>query len=140
MAHVPYALWAASLARRRLLLWGDPHQLGPVWVQRRRVRMEELAFRVESINSALQDQLKALYLPPPPRERPGVKEATALVGRFVEATSGMSMAEITAASGIPVPTVRRLCSGTQPTVQGRTKERILAYLDRVAAETLRAAA
>lgn len=30
MAHVPYALWAASLARRRLLLWGDPHQLGPV--------------------------------------------------------------------------------------------------------------
>jgi hypothetical protein len=30
MASVPYALWAASLARRRLLLWGDPHQLGPV--------------------------------------------------------------------------------------------------------------
>lgn len=30
MAHVPYALWAASLARRRMLLWGDPHQLGPV--------------------------------------------------------------------------------------------------------------
>jgi hypothetical protein len=30
MAHVPYALWAASLARRRLLLWGDPRQLGPV--------------------------------------------------------------------------------------------------------------
>ena len=30
MAHVPYALWAASLATRRLLLWGDPHQLGPV--------------------------------------------------------------------------------------------------------------
>ena len=30
MAHVGYALWAASLARRRLLLWGDPHQLGPV--------------------------------------------------------------------------------------------------------------
>jgi hypothetical protein len=30
MAHVPYALWAASLARHRLLLWGDPHQLGPV--------------------------------------------------------------------------------------------------------------
>jgi hypothetical protein len=30
MAHVPYALWAASLARRRVLLWGDPHQLGPV--------------------------------------------------------------------------------------------------------------
>jgi superfamily I DNA and/or RNA helicase len=30
MAHVPYALWAASLATRRLLVWGDPHQLGPV--------------------------------------------------------------------------------------------------------------
>jgi len=30
MAHVGYALWAASLARRRMLLWGDPHQLGPV--------------------------------------------------------------------------------------------------------------
>lgn len=30
MVNVPYTFWASSLATRRLLLWGDPRQLGPV--------------------------------------------------------------------------------------------------------------
>lgn len=107
-------------------------------VQRRRVRMEELAFRVERIGPALQERLQALSEPPPPRERRGVKEATALVGRFVDATSGMSTTETAAATGIPVPTVRRLRGGKQPTLQGRTKDRIISYLERIAAETPRA--
>lgn len=101
-------------------------------VQRRRVRMEELAFRVDCIGPALQDRLQALSAPPPPRERPGVKEAAALVGRFVEATSEMSNAEVEAVTGIPVPTVRRLRGGQQPTVQGRTRDRIVAFLNRLA--------
>lgn len=91
--------------------------------------MEELAFRVESIGPNLQDRLQAVYAPPAPRERPGAKEAAALVTRFVEATSEMSNAEVAAATGIPIPTVRRLRGGKQPTLQVRTKSRILAYLD-----------
>jgi integrase len=108
-------------------------------VQRRRVRMEELAFRVERIGPTLQERLQALSKPPPPRERQGVKEATVLVGRFMDATSGMSLAEIAAATGIPVPTVQRLRGGKQPTLQKRTKDRIILFLDRTGAGRPRAA-
>ena len=99
-------------------------------VQRRRVRMENLAFRVESIGPTLQARLEALSAPQPPRERRGVEEGMDLVRRFVEAASGMSHAAVTKATGIPTPTVQRLRRGKQPTVQGRTKERILAFLDK----------
>ena len=40
-------------------------------VQRRRVRMEELAFRTEVIGPDLQPRLQALHSPPPPAERKG---------------------------------------------------------------------
>jgi len=43
MASIPYTLWAASLARRRLLLWGDPRQLGPVSSVRDHAAREFLA-------------------------------------------------------------------------------------------------
>jgi hypothetical protein len=100
-------------------------------VQRRRVRMEELAFRVEAISPGLQDRLEALYAPPQPRERPGAREAAELIARFVAGTAGMTNAQVTALTGIPIPTVRRLRAGKQPTVQGRTKTRLLQYLEQL---------
>ncbi|HET7232887.1 MAG TPA: hypothetical protein VFJ16_22950 [Longimicrobium sp.] len=55
------------------------------WVQQRRLRLTELAFRVGSIGPNLQARLQALYAPPPPEERPGLEDSAELIRRFFEA-------------------------------------------------------
>lgn len=94
-------------------------------VQRRRVRMTEFAFRLEAIGPHMQDRLQALNSPPPPRQRGGAE----LLARFLSETAMLTTAEITAATGIPKPTVNRFRAG-QSSVQGKTAERMRAYLDR----------
>lgn len=100
-------------------------------VQRRRVRMEELAFRTEVIAPHLQSRLQALYSPPPPVERKGAAEAAQLVQRFLAATAGMRTGEICTAADIPRATVNRIRAGRQATIQGKTKSRMIDFLQRV---------
>lgn len=96
-------------------------------VQRRRVRMNELAFRIDAIGPKMHDRLQAVYSPPP-RRRAGANDDADLLARFLAATAKLTTREITAATGIPKPTVNRLRAG-QATLQGRTKERIKLFLD-----------
>lgn len=91
-------------------------------VQRRRVRMEEFAFRAEAIGPRMQERLQVVYSPPPRRQRAGAE----LLADFMAATATMTSAEITAETGIPKPTVNRLRGG-QGSVHGKTAERIKAY-------------
>lgn len=100
-------------------------------VQRRRMRMEELAFRTEVIGPNLQPRLQALYSPPPPAERKGTAEAAELVQRFLAATARMTTGEICNATDIPKATVKRIRAGRQATTQDKTKSRIIDFLHRV---------
>jgi len=100
-------------------------------VQRRRVRMEELAFRTEMIGSHLQPRLQALYSPPPPVERKGTTEAAELVQRFLTATARMTTGEICTATDIPKATVKRIRAGRQATTQDKTTSRMISFLERV---------
>jgi integrase len=99
-------------------------------VQRRRVRMTEFEFRIEAIGPEMQDRLLALGSPPPPRQRGGAE----LLKQFLAATATLSSAEITAATGIPKPTVNRFRAG-QTSVQGKTADRMRAYLDQSAGKS-----
>ncbi|HEX6041298.1 tyrosine-type recombinase/integrase [Longimicrobium sp.] len=100
-------------------------------VQRRRVRMEELAFRTEVIGPHLQSRLQALYSPPPPAERKGAAEAAMLVQGFLAATARMTTGEICTATDIPRATVNRIRAGKQATIQGKTKSRMIDFLHRL---------
>jgi integrase len=101
-------------------------------VQRRRIRMDEMAFRTDAIGPKLQERLHAVYSPPP-RERAGAKANAELLARFFAATAKLTTAEVTAATGIPKPTVNRLRGG-QASLQRRTRERIDAFLELVDSE------
>jgi integrase/DNA-binding Xre family transcriptional regulator len=100
-------------------------------VQRRRVRMEEFAFRTDVIGPHLQPRLQALYSPPPAAEREGAAEAAELVQRFRTATARMTTGEICTATGIAKATVNRIRAGKQATIQGKTKSRIIRFLESV---------
>jgi integrase len=97
-------------------------------VQRRRIRKEELAFRVEDIGPALEPRLHALDSPPQRAQDLHDRERTVLVQRFLAATAGISKRRLQAATGISQPTIARLRSGRQGTVQGRTELRIRQFL------------
>lgn len=99
-------------------------------VQRRRMRMEELAFRTEVIGPHLLPRLQALYSPPPPAERKGTAEAAELVQRFLAATARMTTGEISTATNIPKATVKRIQAGRRATIQGKTKSRMIDFLHR----------
>jgi integrase len=96
-------------------------------VQRRRVRLQEFAFRTDAIGAVLQPRLRAIYAPPP-RARTGAHEHTELYRQFHEATAGLTVQDVVAATGIPKATVKRLRAGGFQTLQGRTRARILSYL------------
>lgn len=96
-------------------------------VQRRRVRMEELAFRVGAIGPQLQDRLMVLYAPPAPADSPRAEALAELIDHFLKAVSAMTLAEAASSSGVTIDTIRRLRDG-QKTVQDRTKQRIERYL------------
>lgn len=98
-------------------------------IQRKRVRMEELAFRTSAIGPELQDRLRALYLPAAPPEKQGAKESAELVARFFAAAAGMQTAQIVAATGLSKATVKRLRAGGFETVQESTKAKLLAYME-----------
>jgi integrase len=100
-------------------------------VQRRRVRMEEFAFRTDVIGPHLQPLLQALYSPPPAAEREGAAEAAELVQRFRAAAARMTTGEICTATGIAKATVKRIQAGGQATIQGKTKSRIIRFLGSV---------
>jgi len=105
-------------------------------VQRRRMRLTELAFRPESIGPGLQPRLQAVYAPPAPKPPPRLPESADLLKRFFEATSGMSTAEIVAATGLSKASVNRLRSMSDKTsLQDRTKEKITAFLSRFSASS-----
>lgn len=102
-------------------------------VQRRRVRMEELAFRTDMIGLHLQPRLQALYSPPPPVERTGAAEDAELVERFLAATAKMATGEICTATGIAKATVKRIRAGWQvTTLKGKTRTRMTNFLERIA--------
>lgn len=68
-------------------------------VQRRRIRMEELAFPVNAIGPGLEPRLDALDLPPQrPLDRED-RERASLVQRFVAATAEMSTRGLQAEPG-----------------------------------------
>jgi integrase len=100
-------------------------------VQRRRVRMEELAFRTEMVGPHLQPQLQALYAPPLPAEREGAAQGAELVKRFLAAIAGMTTGEICTATDIPKATVKRIRAGRQATTHAKTKSRMIDFLHRV---------
>lgn len=96
-------------------------------VQRRRIRMVELAFRVDAIGPGLRPRLDALDVPPqhPLEDRKRVS----LVQRFLAATAEMSTRGLQAETGISQPTIVRLRSGRQRTVKGKTELRIRQFMD-----------
>lgn len=100
-------------------------------VQRRRVRMEELAFLTEMIGPHLQPRLQALYAPPVPAEQAGAAQAAELVKRFLAAIAGMTTGDICTATDIPKATVKRIRAGGQATTQAKTKSRMIDFLHRV---------
>jgi integrase len=97
-------------------------------VQRRRVRMEELAFRTDAIGSHLAARLEALYSPIVDQERSGRKDESELIEQFLTAIAEMAPEEVAAATGIPTPTVKRLRAGYQKGLQIRTRTRIEMFL------------
>jgi integrase len=97
-------------------------------VQRRRVRMEELAFRTDAVGSHLAARLEALYLPIVERERSRAKGESELIGQFLAAIAGMAPEDVAAATGIPRPTVNRLRAGYQRGLQVKTRTRIEEFL------------
>jgi hypothetical protein len=99
-------------------------------VQRRRIRMEGLAFRVDAIGPALKPRLDGPDLPPQRAQDRQDRERTGLVQRFLAATAGKSTRRLQVETGISQPTIVRLRSGRQGTVKGRTELRIRQYLDR----------
>jgi DNA-binding Xre family transcriptional regulator len=98
-------------------------------VQRRRIRMVELAFRVDAIGPGPKPRLDALDLPPQRPLDPEDRERVSLVQRFLAATTEMSTRGLQAETGISQPTIVRLRSGRQRTVKGRTALRIRHFLD-----------
>lgn len=99
-------------------------------VQRRRVRMEEFAFRSDAIGPRMRERLDGVYAPAPRRQRAGAD----LLAGFLAATAEMTTAEIIAATGIPKPTINRLRGG-QGSVHGKTADRIKAYLAQIGGNT-----
>jgi len=97
--------------------------------QRRRVRMEEMAYRTSAINPDLRDRLQGLYVHPVSPEKPGARESAELVTRFLAATAGKRTAEIVTATGLSKATVKRLRAGGFNTLQQNTKAKLLAYLE-----------
>jgi integrase len=99
-------------------------------VQRRRIRMEELAFRVDAIGPVLKPRLDAFDLPPQRTKDRNDCERASLVQRFVATTAGLSTRQLQAETGISQPTIVRLRSGKQGTVKGKTELLIRQFLDR----------
>jgi integrase len=101
-------------------------------VQRRRVRMEELAFRTDMIGLHLQPRLQRLDSPPPV-ERTGAAEDAELIERFLAATAQMATGEICTATGIAKATVNRIRAGRYATtLKGKTRRRMTNFLKRLA--------
>ncbi|MBB6070262.1 integrase [Longimicrobium terrae] len=98
-------------------------------VQLRRVRMEELAFRVTAIGPDLEDRLHVLYSPPTPGERAGAKDSAELVARFLSATQEMSTGEMVAVTGLSKATIKRLRAGGFAVLQAKTSNRLRAFLE-----------
>lgn len=97
-------------------------------VQRLRVRLEEMAFRVDSIGPALQERLAALYLPPVRREVIERERRGELLTEFFRVGEGMSTAAVSVVSGISEPTLNRLRSGEVAYLHPRTEARIKAFI------------
>lgn len=100
-------------------------------VQRRRIRMEELAFRADAIGLRLKSRLDALDLPPQRMQDDHKDRKRTGLQCFLAATAGMSTRRLQAETGISQPTLVRLRSGRQGSVKGKTEQRIRRFLDGV---------
>ncbi|MDB4949425.1 MAG: putative integrase [Gemmatimonadetes bacterium] len=103
-------------------------------VQRLRVRLEEMAFRVDSIGPALQGRLAALYRPPVTRDAIEGERRAEILAEFFRVGEGMSTAAVAAVSGISEPTLNRLRSGPGAYLHPKTEQRIKAFIEKRASE------
>jgi site-specific recombinase XerD len=99
-------------------------------VQRLRVRLEEMAFRVEAIGPALQDRLAGLYRPPVDLDAARREESAQLVGEFFRLGEDMSTAALASVSGISEAILGRLRAGQGAYLHPRTRTRIDAFIQR----------